>query len=687
MLADNRDFFNTFNLSSISVENNDLNFDEFITNCKAISHASNSDKWKEKKNVKDDSYDNINEFVVKCIPEQPQEEELPLAMQIIVYETELMVRKNVGKRTENEKSQVLPEISELGTTAVNISSIVISEDIPDPNWHISFMVLTKKRILHSYLTQILLKTGSTSPLLRYLQNLWHIDFGATNHICVSRQRFVKYHFIFQKEDIWTGAGSVQAIGKGTVQIELTKSDGSHSFIKIHNVLHVLMFMTNLISILLLREKGIYWRSDDFTLRKMQDQSEVAIGKLIGNLSIFSTNDWYEFALLSQIANVTKPDIKIIYCCLGHSNVDSIIKLISMSTGIEMPNSISKFFCKICMLAKQAKHISKDPATKALLPGERIYTDLVGPITPIRYDGSKYGLLLTNDALRTTMEVLLKNKNQVKVELPKYTEKMQTQYRIIIQAFPSDNEGEYIDQELQTWASKKGIKWKYMVPYNPYQNGVSKRVNCTFEEKLRNMIIDSGISKQLWPLGFLWSVQLKNCSPTSALPDCIPFQALTGKLPNLTPLRIFGCRAYVYIPKEKQMQSAKWDPRSEQCIFVGYDSSGIYQLWNGHRVICSKDVIFDERPIQLSNAKSLLPSNGTVPQPKLSQSSGTCGPISIKIFDKVLENDGGDRFDHSYMPINASHANTDSSLTSLASTPDLTLTSGQSLTSVSNATSL
>lgn len=182
---------------------------------------------------------------------------------------------------------------------------------------------------------------------------------------------------------------------------------------------------------------------------MQDQSEVAVSKLMGNLFIFSTNNLYEFALLSQISNVVKSDIETIHRRLGHLKVDNIIKLISMSTGIEMPNSISKFFCETCVLAKQAKNISKGPAIRALLPEKRIHTDLVGSITLIGYDDSKYGLLLTNDALRTTTGVLLKNKNQVKFELPKYTERMQTQYGIIIQAFRSDNGEEYIDQELQT----------------------------------------------------------------------------------------------------------------------------------------------------------------------------------------------------------------------------------------------
>ena len=202
-----------------------------------------------------------------------------------------------------------------------------------------------------------------------------------------------------------------------------------------------------------------------------------------------------------------------------------------------------------------------------------------------------------------------------------------------------------------------------------------------------MIIDSGISKQLWPLGFLWSVQLKNRSLTSALPDCTPFQALTGMLPDLTHLRIFGCRAYVFIPKEKRIQSAKWNLRSKRGIFVEYNASGIYQLWNGHKVICSKDVIFDEKPIQLSNAISLLPSNATIPQTESLQSSGRRDPISMKILDEALEKDKSDGFDHFHIPINPSHANTDFSLTLLASTPDPTPTPNQSFTPVSSAKSL
>ena len=136
-----------------------------------------------------------------------------------------------------------------------------------------------------------------------------------------------------------------------------------------------------------------------------------------------------------------------------------------------------------------------------------------------------------------------------------------------------------------------------------------------------------------------------------------------------------------------MQSAKWDPKSERCIFVGYDTSGIHQLWNRHRVIRSKDVILHERSIQLSNEISLLPSNAIILQKESLQPSCSRYLISMKILDESLGNDGGDGCDHSYMPINPSHANSDSSLTSLASTPNPTPTPNQSLTPVSSVTSL
>lgn len=60
------------------------------------------------------------------------------------------------------------------------------------------------------------------------------------------------------------------------------------------------------------------------------------------------------------------------------------------------------------------YISKRLTTKTLLPGERIYTNLVRLITSIGYNGSKYGLFLINDELHIIIRVRFKNKNQIKI---------------------------------------------------------------------------------------------------------------------------------------------------------------------------------------------------------------------------------------------------------------------------------
>lgn len=40
------------------------------------------------------------------------------------------------------------------------------------------------------------------------------------------------------------------------------------------------FLTNLVSVSRLREKGVYWRSDNFTLRMTKTEAEIGICKLV-----------------------------------------------------------------------------------------------------------------------------------------------------------------------------------------------------------------------------------------------------------------------------------------------------------------------------------------------------------------------------------------------------------------------
>eukprot|EP00253_Pinus_taeda_P011842 PITA_11842 len=50
-----------------------------------------------------------------------------------------------------------------------------------------------------------------------------------------------------------------------------------------------------------------------------------------------------------------------------------------------------------------------------------------------------------------------------------------------------------------------------------------------------------------------------------LEDKTPQKVWTGKKPSHSHLRVFGCDAYVHVPKEK---ITKLDSKSEKCIFIG-----------------------------------------------------------------------------------------------------------------------
>ena len=90
-----------------------------------------------------------------------------------------------------------------------------------------------------------------------------------------------------------------------------------------------------------------------------------------------------------------------------------------------------------------------------------------------------------------------------------------------------------------------------------------------------------------------AVDVINLSPCYPLNGDVPERVWTGKDVSYEHLRVFGCRAFVHIPKDER---SKLDSKSRQCIFLGYrrDEFG-YRLWDpvDKKVIRSRDVVFLE----------------------------------------------------------------------------------------------
>ena len=113
------------------------------------------------------------------------------------------------------------------------------------------------------------------------------------------------------------------------------------------------------------------------------------------------------------------------------------------------------------------------------------------------------------------------------------------------------------------------------------------------EKARSMLSGTGLGHELWAEAVETARYLVNRSPSSALEDKTPHEVWTGKKPSLSRLRVFGCDAYVHIPKEKR---TKLDSKYERHILIGYkDGLKGYKLWNPEtrQFVYNWDVVFRE----------------------------------------------------------------------------------------------
>ena len=81
-----------------------------------------------------------------------------------------------------------------------------------------------------------------------------------------------------------------------------------------------------------------------------------------------------------------------------------------------------------------------------------------------------------------------------------------------------------------------------------------------------MLNDAKLPQKFWAEALSTAVYLQNRSPTKSVLGMTPFEAWTGKRPNVAHLRIFGCTAYAHIPKDERQ---KLNSKARKCILLGY----------------------------------------------------------------------------------------------------------------------
>ena len=158
----------------------------------------------------------------------------------------------------------------------------------------------------------------------------------------------------------------------------------------------------------------------------------------------------------------------------------------------------------------------------------------------------------------------------------------------------DNAQEFLHGKFATLCTTHKIKQTQSAPYSPNQNPAERYMELIVSGA-RSLLYTSGLPTiPFWPHAISHRVYLQN---NMALPGrCTPHELTTGKQPDLTYLRIFGCEGMAYVEKPKR---SKFEPKTERCIYLGpsrthsNDTCKLWQISTG-TIIFRRNVTFNER---------------------------------------------------------------------------------------------
>ncbi|BBG96151.1 receptor like protein 35 [Prunus dulcis] len=102
---------------------------------------------------------------------------------------------------------------------------------------------------------------------------------------------------------------------------------------------------------------------------------------------------------------------------------------------------------------------------------------------------------------------------------------ETQFNAQIQILRSDNGGEFVNHDFQTYFQQHGIIHETTCPQTPQQNGVAERKNRHLLETARALLIGAHVPRHHWDDAIVTAVHLINRMPSGVLTLKLPYRCL------------------------------------------------------------------------------------------------------------------------------------------------------------------
>lgn len=115
-------------------------------------------------------------------------------------------------------------------------------------------------------------------------------------------------------------------------------------------------------------------------------------------------------------------------------------------------------------------------SKGVVPFSLVHSDVWEPSPTTYLFGFHYFISFVDDYSRCTWVYFMKTKGEVSSIFHAFHKMVQTQFGASIKVLRSDNGGEYISSQLQTYLTECGIIHQTLCVHTPQQNGVIELKN-------------------------------------------------------------------------------------------------------------------------------------------------------------------------------------------------------------------
>ncbi len=286
-------------------------------------------------------------------------------------------------------------------------------------------------------------------------------------------------------------------------------------------------------------------------------------------------------VLNAASSTASASLDVWHQCMGHMSKEALKRYAHEAVkGLNITKSpVEDGPCHGCELGKSTHLPFPPPSKHAQDHLEIIHSNLVGPMQNNSMQGNKYFAMFLDDFSKVAVVVYMKSKDQFKQAFLHYKAWAELQIGKPIKCLHSDHGGKYVNNDLKHILKEVGIEHKLTMPYSPQQNGRAKHFNHTVMEKGTSMLHHAGLSLGFWETAVNTAVHIYNRTPSHSNKWKTPLELWDGTVPDISYLRVFGCKAYYHVPEHKR---CKLDPKSREAVFVGYEplSKG-YTLWDRH----------------------------------------------------------------------------------------------------------